>query len=62
MIREKERGTRKTTDKARKWREWALIMRFDSDNTPQRLRGCEEVVVDMREQRLNCFFLLAAER
>lgn len=48
MIREKERGRRKMTDKAKKWREWALIMRFDSDRTPQRLRICE-LVVDMRE-------------
>lgn len=38
MMREKERGRRKSTDKARKWREWAFIMRFDSERTVVRFR------------------------
>ncbi|KAF7154272.1 hypothetical protein RHSIM_Rhsim01G0128100 [Rhododendron simsii] len=37
MMREKERGRRKRTDRARKWREWALMMRLVSERTPQRL-------------------------
>ncbi|KAG5565172.1 hypothetical protein RHGRI_001163 [Rhododendron griersonianum] len=32
MMREKERGT----ERARKWREWALMMRLVSERTPQR--------------------------
>lgn len=39
-MREKERGRRKRTERARKWREWALRMRFDSERTVQRLRVC----------------------
>lgn len=35
---EKERGKRKRTERAKKWREWALIMRFDSESTPHKLR------------------------
>jgi len=35
---EKERGRRKMTERARKWREWALIMLLDSDSMPQRFR------------------------
>jgi len=35
---EKERGRRKMTERARKWREWASIMRLDSDRMPQRFR------------------------
>lgn len=34
--REKERGRRKRTDRAKKWRECALMMRFDSVITPQK--------------------------
>lgn len=41
MMREKESGRRKRTERAKKWREWALIMRFDSDKTPQKVRECE---------------------
>ncbi|KAF7152530.1 hypothetical protein RHSIM_Rhsim01G0127300 [Rhododendron simsii] len=37
MMREKERGRRKRTERARKWREWALMMRLVSERTPQRL-------------------------
>jgi len=37
-MREKERGRRKMTERARKWREWALIMRFDSERIPHRVR------------------------
>lgn len=33
---EKERGRRKRTESARKWREWAFMIRFDSDSTPQK--------------------------
>lgn len=35
-MREKERGRRKRTERAKKWREWALIIRFDSVITPQK--------------------------
>lgn len=35
---EKDRGRRKRTERAKKWREWALIMRFASEMTPRRLR------------------------
>lgn len=35
-MEKKEIGRRKRTDSARKWREWALIMRFDSASTVQR--------------------------
>lgn len=38
MLREKERGRRKMTERARKWREWALTIRFDSERTPQKFR------------------------
>lgn len=38
MVMEKERGRRKRTERARKWREWALIMRFDSERTPPKSR------------------------
>ncbi|KAE8667651.1 hypothetical protein F3Y22_tig00112383pilonHSYRG00208 [Hibiscus syriacus] len=34
--KEKERGRRKRTERARKWREWALIMRLDSERMGQR--------------------------
>lgn len=37
-MEEKEIGRRKRTDSARKWREWALIMRFDSASTVHRFR------------------------
>lgn len=37
-MREKERGRRKMTERARKCREWALIMRFDSKRIPHRFR------------------------
>lgn len=40
MMKEKERGNRKKTERAKKWRECALIMRFDWESTPQRLRVC----------------------
>ena len=30
-------GRRKTRERARKWREWAFIIRFDSVKTTQRL-------------------------
>lgn len=32
----KQRGRRKRTERARKWREWAFIIRFDSVKTTQR--------------------------
>lgn len=35
-MREKERGRRKRTERAKKWREWALIIRLDSVITPHR--------------------------
>lgn len=35
-MKEKERGRRKKTERARKWRVWALMMRFDSEKTVQR--------------------------
>ncbi|CAI9765221.1 unnamed protein product [Fraxinus pennsylvanica] len=38
MTGEKERGRRKSTEKAKKWREWAPIMRFVSNTTKQRFR------------------------
>lgn len=38
MMKEKESGRRKRTERARKWREWALIIRFDSERTPKKFR------------------------
>lgn len=35
-MREKERGRRKRTERAKKWREWALMIRLDSVITPQK--------------------------
>lgn len=37
-MKEKERGRRKSTDRAKKWREWALRIRFDSERTAHRFR------------------------
>lgn len=58
MMREKERGRRKRTERARKWREWALMMRFDSEKTPLKLRVLdeEEVSMDQMESYDLCCF------
>lgn len=64
MMREKERGRRKSTDKARKWREWAFIMRFDSERTVVRLRdngGSGDAIVE-RENWLRMFLERERER
>lgn len=53
-VKENERGRRKRTERARKWREWALMMRFDSERIAQRFSDgdgdCEVAMVD-EEQR-----------
>lgn len=64
MMREKERGRRKSTDKARKWREWAFIMRFDSERTVVRFRdsgGGGDAIVE-RENWLRMFLERERER
>lgn len=57
-MKEKERGRRKKTERARKWRVWALMMRFDSEKTVQRsIEGGAAVAMEdlgmmgWREQR-----------
>lgn len=40
-MEEKQRGRRKRTEMAKKWREWALTMRFDSLSTVHRFRGAD---------------------
>lgn len=35
-MREKERGRRNRTERAKKWREWALMILLDSVITPQK--------------------------
>lgn len=51
MMREKERGRRNKTERARKWREWALMIRFDSERTPIKSRVWAGV--DMDDERSN---------
>lgn len=46
-MREKERGRRKRTARAKKWREWALTMRLVSDSTPQRFRLWVDMIGDL---------------
>lgn len=50
-MEEKEIGRRKRTDSARKWREWALIMRFDSASTVHRFRDANGVAMADSEPR-----------
>lgn len=45
---EKDRGRRKRTERAKKWREWALIIRFASEMTPRRFRLWVDMVADRR--------------
>lgn len=50
-MEEKEIGRRKRTDSARKWREWALIMRFDSASTVHRFTDANGVAMADSEPR-----------
>lgn len=50
-MEEKEIGRRKRTESAKKWREWALIMRFDSASTVQRFRDDNGVAMADWERR-----------
>lgn len=50
-MEEKEIGRRKRTESAKKWREWALIMRFDSASTVQRFRDANGLAMPDWERR-----------
>lgn len=54
-MEEKEIGRRKRTESAKKWREWALIMRFDSASTVHRFRDANGVAMADWERWFSVF-------
>ena len=48
-MEEKARGRRKRTERAKKWREWALTMRLDSLRTVKTVRGGDGVAMADRK-------------